>query len=121
MAEFSRAAKVGAMTVGLAAAAFVMYRYVSHETGTGGGYKVYAYLPDVTGVAPKSRVTISGIQVGTIDKIWLDHGKARVDVKMFPTQRLFDDAAIAKRSTTTSSSTRASSGRSPISARRAAP
>ncbi|HVY49766.1 MAG TPA: MlaD family protein [Minicystis sp.] len=99
MAEFSKMAQVGAFIVVGAGALYMGYRFISPTTGTSGGYKVWAYLPDVTGVAPKSRVTISGIQVGTIDKIWLDHGHARVDIKMFPTQRLFDDAAIAKRST----------------------
>jgi phospholipid/cholesterol/gamma-HCH transport system substrate-binding protein len=99
MAQPLKPAVVGAFVVAGGVAAVFAFRFLSHDTGTGGGYKVYAYLPDVTGVAPHSRVTISGIQVGTIDKIWLDHGKARVDVKMFPTQKLFDDAAIAKKST----------------------
>jgi phospholipid/cholesterol/gamma-HCH transport system substrate-binding protein len=99
MAEFSKPAQVGAMVVAGGVAAFLAFRFVSHDTGTAGGYRVHAFLPDMTGIAPHSRVTIGGIQVGTIDKISLDHGRPRVDVKMFPTQKLFDDAAIGKKAT----------------------
>jgi len=87
------------MSVALVAAAYGAYRFISPDAGTEGGYRVYAYLPDVTGVAPHSRVMISGIQVGTVDRIWLDQGRARVDIKMFPTSPLFVDAAIGRRAT----------------------
>src|SRR5206468_4304287 len=90
---------VGLLVVLLTAAIWLGYRFISRETGTGGGYRVYAYLPDMTGVAPQSRVMISGIQVGVVSKIWLDHGRARVDIKMNPEIVLYDDAAIGKRST----------------------
>lgn len=99
MQDFTRAAKVGIMVVALSLAVVFGYRFVSRETGTGGGYKVYAYLPDVTGVAPHSRVLISGIQVGVVDRIWLDNGRARVDVKMMPDFILYEDAAIGKKAT----------------------
>jgi phospholipid/cholesterol/gamma-HCH transport system substrate-binding protein len=97
--EVNRAAKVGIMTVALAAAAYGGYRFVSRDAGTAGGYRVWAYLPDVTGIAPLSRVMVSGIQVGTVDRIWLDGGKARIDIKMFPTAPLYLDAAIGRRAT----------------------
>ncbi len=97
--DFSRAAKVGLMVILLTVAVIFGYRFISRETGSGGGYFVHAYLPDMTGVAPQSRVMIAGIQVGVVSKIWLDHGRARVDVKMFPGTVLYDDAAIGKRST----------------------
>ncbi|MBK6515206.1 MAG: MCE family protein [Polyangiaceae bacterium] len=99
MPEFSRAARVGAMAIVLAIAVMVGYRFISRATGTSGGYMVYAYLPDMTGVAPQSRVMISGIQVGVVDRIWLDQGRARVDIKMMPGVKLYDNAAIGKRAT----------------------
>lgn len=95
--EVNKAAKVGMMTAALALAAYGGYRFVSRDAGADGGYRVWAHLPDVTGVAPHSRVMISGIQVGTVDRIWLDGGKARVDIKMNPDTPLFEDAAIGKR------------------------
>src|SRR4051812_16050416 len=97
MAEFSRAAKVGAMTLALAGAAYGGYRFIAPGAGTEHGYRVHAYLPDVTGIAPQSRVLISGIQVGVIDKLSLEKGMARVDIKMKPDFPLFEDAAIGKR------------------------
>lgn len=99
MSDVSRAAKVGLMTVGLAGALYGGYRFVSRDTGTSGGYRVHAYLPDVTGIAPRSRVMTSGIQVGYIERLSLEKGKARVDIKMRPEFPLYDDAAIGRRAT----------------------
>jgi phospholipid/cholesterol/gamma-HCH transport system substrate-binding protein len=99
MAEVSKAAKVGIMTIVLAGAAYGGYRFISRETGTAGGYRVWATMPDVTGVAPKSRVMISGIQVGVVDRISLYNGEARVDIKMSPDVPLYEDAAVGKRAT----------------------
>ncbi|MFO0589938.1 MAG: MlaD family protein [Polyangiaceae bacterium] len=87
------------MAVVLAAALVFGYRFISRETGTGGGYYVWAYVPDATGIAPHSRVLIGGIQVGVIDRIWLDQGKPRIDVKMNPEIKLYEDAAMGKRAT----------------------
>lgn len=97
MSELNRSAKVGLMTIVLIGAAYGGWRFVSRDAGTGGGYAVWAHLPDVTGVAPKSRVMISGIQVGVVDRISLDQGQARLDIKMFPEVPLYEDAAIGKR------------------------
>jgi phospholipid/cholesterol/gamma-HCH transport system substrate-binding protein len=99
MSEVTRAAKVGGMTLALVAALIFGYRFVSNETGTGKGYRVHAYLPDVTGIAPRSRVMIAGIQVGYIERLSLEKGMARVDVKMRPDFPLYEDAAIGKRAT----------------------
>jgi phospholipid/cholesterol/gamma-HCH transport system substrate-binding protein len=99
MADVTRAAKVGAMVLVLSGAVVFGWRFVSRETGTGGGYRVHAFLPDVTGVAPKSRVMISGIQVGVVDRISLEKGQARVDIKMRPDIPLFVDAAVGKKAT----------------------
>jgi phospholipid/cholesterol/gamma-HCH transport system substrate-binding protein len=99
MAEVTKAAKVGAMTLVLAGAAYGGYGFVSRDAGTQNGYRVWATLPDATGVAPKSRVMISGIQVGVVDRISLYNGEARIDIKMNPEVPLFEDAAIGKRAT----------------------
>jgi phospholipid/cholesterol/gamma-HCH transport system substrate-binding protein len=99
MAQPSNAAKVGIMAAALVAMLILAYRFISRETGTGGGYYVWAYVPDATGIAPHSRVLIGGIQVGVIDRIWLDQGRPRIDVKMNPDIKLYEDAAIGKRAT----------------------
>lgn len=99
MSEVTRAAQVGLMTVALSGALYGGYRFVSRDTGTSGGYRVHAYLPDVTGIAPRSRVMTSGIQVGYIDRLSLEKGKARVDIKMRPEYALYEDAAVGRRAT----------------------
>lgn len=99
MAEVSKAAKVGLLTVVLAGAAYGGYRFVSRDVGGGGGYRVWATMPDATGVAPRSRVMISGIQVGVVDRISLYNGEARIDIRMSPDVPLYEDAAIGKRAT----------------------
>lgn len=99
MAQTSNAAKVGIMAAILVAALVFGYRFISRETGTGGGYYVWAYVPDATGIAPHSRVLIGGIQVGVIDRIWLDKGQPRIDIKMNPENQIYEDGMIGKRAT----------------------
>jgi len=99
MAEWTNAAKAGAMAIVLTGALYGGYQFVSREAGTSGGYSVWAHVPDVTGVAPRSRVMVSGVQVGVVDRISLHEGQARVDIKMKPEFPLFRDAAVGKRAT----------------------
>jgi phospholipid/cholesterol/gamma-HCH transport system substrate-binding protein len=99
MADVSKAAKVGAMSIALGGALYFCYLFVSPSAGTSGGYRVHTFMPDVTGIAPHSRVLVSGIQVGVIDRLSLENGKARIDIKMRPEFPLYEDAAVARRST----------------------
>ncbi len=82
MAKFSQGAKVGAFLIVSAASGFLVYRTVKKEVGAGAGYTVHAFLNDASGLAPHSRVTMAGIPIGSIDKISLDKGRARVDVRL---------------------------------------
>jgi phospholipid/cholesterol/gamma-HCH transport system substrate-binding protein len=98
MAKVTQAAKVGIFLAGAAVAAYVVYRTVSKEVGSGGGYVVHAYVPDATGIASHSRVTIAGIPVGTIDKIALENGRARIDVRVNKDVPLYEDARLGIKS-----------------------
>jgi phospholipid/cholesterol/gamma-HCH transport system substrate-binding protein len=71
---------------------------VSPEMGSGGGYTVHAYIHDATGLAMRSRVTIAGIAVGTLDSIRLEKGEARLDVKLRGDVTLYDNATLGKKS-----------------------
>ena len=62
----TQATKVGIFVVVAGAAGFVIWRAVSKDIGSGGGYTVHAYLDDAAGLAAHSRVTESGIAVGEI-------------------------------------------------------
>jgi phospholipid/cholesterol/gamma-HCH transport system substrate-binding protein len=98
MARGTQAAKVGLFVALSGAAAYGIYRFVS-PTGSGGnGYTVHAYIHDATGLATRSRVTIAGIPVGTLDSIKLERGEARLDVKVRSDVSLFDNATLGKKS-----------------------
>ena len=92
MARGTQAAKVGLFVALTGAAAYGIYRYVSPEVSGGGGYTVHAYIQDATGLATRSRVTIAGIPVGTLDSIKLENGEARLNVKVKNDVALYDNA-----------------------------
>jgi phospholipid/cholesterol/gamma-HCH transport system substrate-binding protein len=98
MARGTQAASVGLFVVLTGAAAFGLYRLVSPQLSGGSGYTVHAFIRDATGLATRSRVTIAGIPVGTLESIRLDHGEARLDVKVRGDVALFDNATLGKKS-----------------------
>ncbi len=99
MARATQAAKVGLFIALTGAAAYGVYRYVSPEVTGGNGYVVHAYIHDATGLAPRSRATIAGIPVATLDGIKLENGEARLDVKVKNDIVLYDNATLGKKST----------------------
>ena len=94
----TQATKVGIFVVVAGAAGFVIWRAVSKDIGSGGGYTVHAYLDDAAGLAAHSRVTESGIAVGSIDKIYLENGRARIDIRVNKDVVLFKNATAGKKS-----------------------
>jgi len=98
MSTASQAAKVGLFVALTGAAAYGIYRYVSPEV-SGGGYDVYARIHDATGLAPRSRVTIAGIPVGTLEKIQLVDDEARLDIRVKNDVALYDNATLGKKNT----------------------
>jgi phospholipid/cholesterol/gamma-HCH transport system substrate-binding protein len=99
MARATQAAKVGIFIALTGAAAYLIYRYVSPEVSGGHGYTVHAYIKDATGLAQRSRVTIAGIPVGTLESIRLERGEARLDVKVKNEVDLYDNGTLGKKST----------------------
>ena len=99
MARASQAAKVGLFVALMSAAGYGIYRYVSPEVGGGGTYTVWALIPNATGLATRSRVTIAGIPVGTLDSIQLQEGEARLNVKMRSDVTLYENATLGKKAT----------------------
>jgi phospholipid/cholesterol/gamma-HCH transport system substrate-binding protein len=97
MAKGTQAAKVGLFVVLTGAAGYGIYRFISPETGGGGGYVVHAFIHDATGLATRSRVTIAGIPVGTLDAIRLVNGEARLDVKVHGDVALYENATLGKK------------------------
>ncbi len=97
MARGTQAAKVGLFVALTGAAGYGIYRYVGPEVSGGSGYTVHAYIKDATGLATRSRVTIAGIAVGTIDSIKLENGEARINIKVKDDVALFDNATAGKK------------------------
>jgi phospholipid/cholesterol/gamma-HCH transport system substrate-binding protein len=98
MAKVSQAAKLGLFVVASAGAAFLVYRTVDKTVGGGGGYVVHAYIDDATGLANHSRVTIAGIPVGQIEKVGLEKGRARIDVRVNRDVKLYQSATLGVKS-----------------------
>ncbi|HEX7663603.1 MAG TPA: MlaD family protein [Polyangiaceae bacterium] len=98
MAKFTQAAKVGAFVIVAGAATVIVWRAVSKDVGSGAGYTIHAYVDDAAGLAAHSRVTESGIPVGSIDKIYLENGRARIDIKVNKDVVLFHNAQAGKKS-----------------------
>lgn len=98
MAKVSQAAKLGIFVVASAGAAYMVYRTVDKTVGGGGGYVVHAYVDDATGLARHSRVTIAGIPVGQIERIDLEKGRARIDVRVNRDVKLFQTATLGIKS-----------------------
>lgn len=89
--------KVGLVVLGAFAAFLYMYGQVKGGIEDDqAGYRVSAIFRDVSGLAPKSRVVIAGINVGQIEKIELAGDQARIWVRV--NLPLKSDARIARRS-----------------------
>jgi len=94
----SQAAKVGLFVLLTGAAAYGIYRFVSPQVSGAEGYTVHAYIRDATGLATRSRVTIAGIPVGTLESIKLENGAARLDVKVRKDIALYENGTLGKKS-----------------------
>ncbi|MBI5535871.1 MAG: MCE family protein [Deltaproteobacteria bacterium] len=97
MAEWTRGAKVGLFALVCVGAGYGIWKFINPSAGTSGGYTVHAYLNDASGLATYSRVMVAGIPIGNVSGIRLEHGKARVDVKVRPEIALHTDASLSKR------------------------
>ncbi len=98
MARGTQAAKVGLFVALSGAAAYGVYLFVSPTVSGSHGYTVHAYIRDATGLATRSRVTIAGIAVGTLESIRLERGEARLDVKVRTDVDLFENGTLGKKS-----------------------
>ncbi|HYO93890.1 MAG TPA: MlaD family protein [Polyangiaceae bacterium] len=96
LTRVTTAAKVGVFAVVTVLAGFLIYRFANKGSGSGDGYVVYASMADAIGVAKRSQVRIAGIPAGTVESVKLEGSRARVDIRMYPEIALYEDAAVAK-------------------------
>jgi phospholipid/cholesterol/gamma-HCH transport system substrate-binding protein len=98
MKRFTLAAKVGAFTVAMVVAGYFIYRFVNKTAGSGAGYTVFVRMSDASGIAQRSQVRIAGIPVGAITAVRLEGERARIDIRVKPDVPLYEDATVAKKS-----------------------
>jgi phospholipid/cholesterol/gamma-HCH transport system substrate-binding protein len=96
MKRFTLAAKVGAFTVAMVIAGFLIYRFVNKTAGSGAGYTVFVRMNDASGIAQRSQVRIAGIPVGSIESIRLEGERARIDMRIKPDVPIYEDASVVK-------------------------
>jgi phospholipid/cholesterol/gamma-HCH transport system substrate-binding protein len=65
--------------------------------GKSESYLVHVHFPDASGLASRSRVVISGIDIGKIDSVRLEKGKAVVTIRISDQYPLYEDASVLKR------------------------
>lgn len=98
--QFLTPFRVGLVVIAGIVAFFVLLSFVAgQQYNDKQTYRVHATFTDATGLGPKSRVQIAGIEVGIIDKIELTaDAKARATLKIRKDVPLRADARITKRS-----------------------
>lgn len=90
--------KVGVVVLVAVGAFLWMFGQVEEGIGDdASGYRVYAIFADASGLNPKSRVTIAGIDVGELAEIELVGDQAKVWIRVNTPLR--SDARVAKRQT----------------------
>ena len=91
---------VGALSLIVLTASYLLFTYTSEHMGGNQGYRVYALFHNALGVYDKTRVLSAGLRVGQVEERVLDQdsGKAKVFVRIDPVIRLYENAAIGKKS-----------------------
>ena len=91
---------VGALTLIMLAASYLLFQYTSEKMSGGKGYRVHALFHNALGVYEKTRVLSAGLRVGQVEERVLDQetGKAKVFLRIDPEIRLYANAVIGKKS-----------------------
>lgn len=89
--------KVGIFVVA-AFVAFAVFLQIVSTSGVGSGdsYVLYAHFDDVLGLEQKSPVQIAGIDVGAIEEVTLEEGRAKITLRILNEIAVFDDAKLEK-------------------------
>jgi phospholipid/cholesterol/gamma-HCH transport system substrate-binding protein len=96
MPRFTQAAKVGTFTVITVTAGYFIQDFLTRGVSGDDGYTVHALMDDASGIVKHSHVRIAGIPVGSVEKISLEGTRARIDIRVDDEVPLFEDASVAK-------------------------
>lgn len=91
---------VGVLALTVALISYFLIRSTSERSSSSKGYTVWGLFRDASGLFEKSRVQTAGISIGQIERRELDMttAKAKVTVRMRPEIKLYENAAIMKKS-----------------------
>jgi phospholipid/cholesterol/gamma-HCH transport system substrate-binding protein len=95
MAGISTEAKVGVFVmVGIAILAYMTIRLGKFSIGEPEGYETWAVFEQATGLKKNAPVEMAGIQIGVVEYILLDRGRARVVMRISKEVPLAADCSI---------------------------
>jgi len=91
---------VGALTLIIFVATYLLFQYTNEHVSGGKGYRVYALFHNALGIYEKTRVLSAGLRVGQVEERVLDQetGKAKVFLRIDPEIRMYANASIGKKS-----------------------
>jgi phospholipid/cholesterol/gamma-HCH transport system substrate-binding protein len=91
---------VGALSIVVLVATYLLFQYTRESLGGAKGYRVYGLFRNALGIYDKTRVLSAGLRVGQVEDRTLDQesGKARVFLRIDPEIRLYANAAVGKKS-----------------------
>ena len=93
MKKMGTETKVGIFVLlGIIVLAFMTVTVGKFHLGKEAGYRVYVLFDSAAGVVRNSPVRIAGVHVGTVEKISLERGKAKVALRIPPDVQLYEDA-----------------------------
>jgi phospholipid/cholesterol/gamma-HCH transport system substrate-binding protein len=90
---------VGALTLVVLTASYLLFQYVK-KGGSTEGIRVYALFHNALGVYEKTRVLSAGLPIGQVEERVLDQetGKAKIFLRIDKNVKLYERAAIGKKS-----------------------
>jgi len=98
MRGFKAELAVGIFVIAVfAVLAYMTFRVAGFEFGEKKGYIVYAHFKNIAGLDEKSKIKMAGVDAGTIEKIELSDGLAKLTLRIYPSVRLYSDAKASIR------------------------
>ncbi len=99
MKKMGTETKVGIFVLlGIIVLVFMTVTVGKFHLGKEAGYRVYVLFDSAAGVDRNSPVRIAGVHVGTVERISLERGKAKVVLRIPPAVQIYEDAMAYLRS-----------------------
>jgi phospholipid/cholesterol/gamma-HCH transport system substrate-binding protein len=84
--------------IGILMLFYMSFRVGKFGTLTGGGYNLIVRLPDAAGLDTKSPVELAGVEIGSVQRIYLDGYKAKAVLLMKGEMKIPEDSKVVIKS-----------------------